>query len=525
MSLLDDEDEPFVETVSRSYTREPLYDDRTEDSPGDEGHRAREKKDKRKPDDRKSSTKPWSKSSAEKTPKKSKHHRTKSGSPPPVSPKGRGQEQKRPSKGTGSQIHPSPNVKSQRKRYVQLGVEAGSSSEGEVDLEEEGGFLLSNQPVLSQHDDSDMMETLGSAQVKPSTGAGSDTTGSPKQTKGLSFFDQETSEAHSDAWWPQTTVKPLPSPRRMTYSSGGPLRQRDIADAFLPDAGKSLPASSNQLVGEIPGFSPPQHQQQQPSLFGQSTAVAPPAIQPTTSLLLPTQSWPAPSAQEQHSKEPDWTISSDLRQKCIHQFNDLNPMEGRLQGDKAREFFVQSKLPNQELSAIWWVPCPFNYYCPFHCMILLYSRRRLSDTDKDNALSETEFCIAMKLVLMRRKGFDIPATLPDSLLQQQSQEQSKDPYNCACRATGANTKLTCFFSESVEKQQAGPSVKSERGRSKAEAKTATQAEQPMPSQSDISGPLPIKRGDTVDEILVEIGNQDSDTGNSEHSNSCTVMLS
>ena len=68
-------------------------------------------------------------------------------------------------------------------------------------------------------------------------------------------------------------------------------------------------------------------------------------------------------------------------------------------------------------------------------------------------------------------------------------------------------------------------MKSERGRSKAEAKTATQAEQPTPSQSDISGPLPIKRGDTVDEILVEIGNQDSDTGKSEHSNSCTVMLS
>ena len=357
MSLLDDEDEPFVDTPSRSYTREPLYDDRTEGTQGDEGHRAREKKDKKKLDDRKSSTKPWSKSSAEKTPKKSKHHRTKSGSPPPVSPKGRGQEQKRPSKGTGSQMHPSPNVKGQRKRYVQLGVEAGSSSEGEVDLESEGGFLLSNQPALNQHDDDDVMDSLGTTQPRPS--AGTETMGSPKQTKGLSFFDQETSEAHSDAWWPQTTSKPLASPRRMTYSPGASLGQRDIAEAFLPHAGRSLPASSNPLMGESTGFSPPQ---QQPSLFGQSTAVAPPQ-QPASSLAPPTQSWPAPSAQEKASKDPDWTISNDLRQKCIQQFNDLNPMEGRLQGDKAREFFVQSKLPNQELSAIWWVPCPFNYYC------------------------------------------------------------------------------------------------------------------------------------------------------------------
>ena len=52
------------------------------------------------------------------------------------------------------------------------------------------------------------------------------------------------------------------------------------------------------------------------------------------------------------------------------------------------------------------------------------ANRRLSDIDKDNALSETEFCIAMKLVLMRRKGFDIPTSLPDSL-QQEQHEQSE----------------------------------------------------------------------------------------------------
>lgn len=36
--------------------------------------------------------------------------------------------------------------------------------------------------------------------------------------------------------------------------------------------------------------------------------------------------------------------------------------------------------------------------------------------DRDNALSEHEFCVAMKLVLMRRKGHEIPTTLPQVLL-------------------------------------------------------------------------------------------------------------
>ncbi len=47
--------------------------------------------------------------------------------------------------------------------------------------------------------------------------------------------------------------------------------------------------------------------------------------------------------------------------------------------------------------------------------------RRMSDWDKDNALSEQEFCVAMKLVLMRRRGHAIPASLPDPL-RPQSQE-------------------------------------------------------------------------------------------------------
>ena len=35
--------------------------------------------------------------------------------------------------------------------------------------------------------------------------------------------------------------------------------------------------------------------------------------------------------------------------------------------------------------------------------------------DHDNALSEQEFLVAMKLVLLRRKGYSLPTSLPLSL--------------------------------------------------------------------------------------------------------------
>lgn len=41
--------------------------------------------------------------------------------------------------------------------------------------------------------------------------------------------------------------------------------------------------------------------------------------------------------------------------------------------------------------------------------------------DKDNALSEEEFCVAMKLVLLRRKGYSLPSALPDELRNSESE--------------------------------------------------------------------------------------------------------
>ena len=73
----------------------------------------------------------------EKTPKKGKHVRSKSGSrTPPDSPR-----LERVARGGKSQ--PSPNVKSHRKRYSQLGLNL--SSESDAEEEEEDQMYFTNQ--------------------------------------------------------------------------------------------------------------------------------------------------------------------------------------------------------------------------------------------------------------------------------------------------------------------------------------------------------------------------------------------
>ncbi|XP_011405599.1 PREDICTED: ralBP1-associated Eps domain-containing protein 1-like [Amphimedon queenslandica] len=111
---------------------------------------------------------------------------------------------------------------------------------------------------------------------------------------------------------------------------------------------------------------------------------------------LATAFTPSPPVIRQGIIEIDWSVSDELYQKCQQQFSSLCPEtegSGFLSGDKARDFFMKSNLPVSELSRIW----------------------KLSDINKDGQLNFDEFIIAMKLVLMRRKGHDIPSVLPEAL--------------------------------------------------------------------------------------------------------------
>ena len=80
--------------------------------------------------------------------------------------------------------------------------------------------------------------------------------------------------------------------------------------------------------------------------------VLPPPPQ-STSYIPPLPRPPSQPTVPEITEEPDWSVSEELYQKCTQQFYDLYPENGLLSGEKARDFFIQSRLPVDELSKIW----------------------------------------------------------------------------------------------------------------------------------------------------------------------------
>ncbi|NXU00733.1 REPS2 protein, partial [Buphagus erythrorhynchus] len=86
---------------------------------------------------------------------------------------------------------------------------------------------------------------------------------------------------------------------------------------------------------------------------------------------------------------------------------DLNAF---ISGSVAKNFFTKSKLPILELSHIW----------------------ELSDVDCDGALTLPEFCAAFHLVVARKNGYQLPDTLPETLLPEYLQAACLKPmHDCA----------------------------------------------------------------------------------------------
>ncbi|KAJ7162550.1 hypothetical protein C8R43DRAFT_947075 [Mycena crocata] len=83
-------------------------------------------------------------------------------------------------------------------------------------------------------------------------------------------------------------------------------------------------------------------------------------------------------------------------------FLSSDPVNGLVNGDKAREIFSKSKLPAEKLSQIW----------------------ELSDTENRGALDSTDFAIAMHLIqgLMNNIFSVLPASLPSGLYEQAAAE-------------------------------------------------------------------------------------------------------
>ncbi|XP_051491509.1 ralBP1-associated Eps domain-containing protein 2 isoform X3 [Apus apus] len=120
-----------------------------------------------------------------------------------------------------------------------------------------------------------------------------------------------------------------------------------------------------------------------------------------------------------HYSDDPWRITEEQRDYYINQFRSLQPdLNSFISGSVAKNFFTKSKLPIPELSHIW----------------------ELSDVDCDGALTLAEFCAAFHLVVARKNGYQLPETLPETLLPEYLQAASLKPV-CDCALFDSYSEL------------------------------------------------------------------------------------
>uniref|UniRef100_T1IY47 Intersectin-1 n=1 Tax=Strigamia maritima TaxID=126957 RepID=T1IY47_STRMM len=88
-----------------------------------------------------------------------------------------------------------------------------------------------------------------------------------------------------------------------------------------------------------------------------------------------------------------WRVTPEERAKHDDQFVQLKPISGFITGEQAKNFLILSQLPPAVLGQIW----------------------ALADMNADGKMDKNEFSIAMKLIQMKLKGFEVPKVLPPSL--------------------------------------------------------------------------------------------------------------
>ncbi|KNZ57977.1 hypothetical protein VP01_2024g3 [Puccinia sorghi] len=103
-----------------------------------------------------------------------------------------------------------------------------------------------------------------------------------------------------------------------------------------------------------------------------------------------------PLAVSQSAQDPLYTISNEDKMKYSSMFFKAGPRDGLLDGEKARDIFIRSKLSFEKLGQIW----------------------TLADTQSRGALSVSDFCIAMHLIQLSMSGrlSTFPTSLPPALL-------------------------------------------------------------------------------------------------------------
>ena len=89
----------------------------------------------------------------------------------------------------------------------------------------------------------------------------------------------------------------------------------------------------------------------------------------------------------------NFLVKPEEKRKYDALFDQLQPADEKLPGDKVRQVMIGSKLPMPQLGQIW----------------------DLSDVDRDGFLDRYEFTVAMHLVFRALQGDTLPSTLPEEL--------------------------------------------------------------------------------------------------------------
>lgn len=100
-----------------------------------------------------------------------------------------------------------------------------------------------------------------------------------------------------------------------------------------------------------------------------------------------------PNGLEAGKGDKEWVVAR-YKYKYDELFEQLDPINGKISGAKAKREMVKSKLPNSVLGKVW----------------------RLSDIDRDGQLDKDEFALGMHLIQLKLDGHDLPRVLPDHLM-------------------------------------------------------------------------------------------------------------
>ncbi|MBW0478681.1 hypothetical protein O181_018396 [Austropuccinia psidii MF-1] len=237
-------------------------------------------------------------------------------------------------------------------------------------------------------------------------------------------------------------------------------QQFDIALRLIGKAQRSLPI--NEAAISTPG---PLCRLEGFNIPGLSTPTSPPLNRSLNTSLAPSDTL---------APDPLSTITKEDKAKYTRMFINAGPQDGLLDGDKARDIFIRSKLPFEKLAQIW----------------------TLADTQSRGALSVGDFCIAMHLIqfCMSRASSTLPTTVPKSLLESAAGPDLGSVMPISRQVTGQ--QLTAPLSASIGSRQpisttirpeyTGRSVSGTSLVGPANLKSSTNLGSPIPLPWDIS---------------------------------------